>query len=69
MLLNKVKNLLLNFSCHTLRHIFTTRLIEFGINIKVIQEALGHLDIQTNLGIYVDVTKDLKPEQLIQFED
>ncbi len=47
------------FSCHSLRHTFTTRLCEAGINVKVIQDVLGHADIQTTLGIYVDVTKDL----------
>ena len=52
--------LLPNFSCHTLRHTFTTRLCESGINIKVIQSVLGHSDVSTTLDIYADVTKDLK---------
>ena len=52
--------LLPNFSCHTLRHTFATRLIEAGINIKVIQETLGHTDIKTTLNIYTDATEDLK---------
>lgn len=34
--------LLPNFSCHSLRHTFTTRLVEAGVNIKVIQELCGH---------------------------
>lgn len=61
--------LLPNFSCHTLRHTFTTRLIESGMNIKVIQEALGHSDIRTTLNIYADVTKELKQQQFASFED
>lgn len=65
----KEEDLLPNFSCHTLRHTFTTRLIESGMNIKVIQKALGHSDIQTTLDIYADVTKDLKQEQFTQFDD
>lgn len=65
----KEENLLPNFSCHTLRHTFTTRLIESGMNVKVIQEALGHSDIQTTLNVYADVTKELKQEQFNQFED
>lgn len=44
------------FSCHTLRHTFTTRLCESGINIKVIQSVLGHADISTTLDIYADCT-------------
>lgn len=63
------ENLLPDFSCHTLRHTFTTRLIESGMNVKVIQEALGHSDIQTTLDIYADVTKDLKQKQFAKFED
>ena len=30
------------------------------INIKVIQDALGHSDISTTLNIYADVTKEMK---------
>ena len=61
--------LLPRFSCHTLRHTFTTRLCESGINIKVIQSILGHADISTTLDIYADVTKDLKKREMLSFED
>ena len=33
---------------------------EAGVNVKVIQETLGHKDISTTLNIYTDVTKELK---------
>ena len=39
---------------------FTTRMCEAGVNIKVIQDALGHSDISTTLNIYADVTKEMK---------
>ena len=52
-----------HFSCHSLRHTFTTRMCEAGVNIKVIQDALGHADISTTLNIYADVTKELKKEE------
>lgn len=55
--------LLPHFSCHSLRHTFTTRMCEAGVNIKVIQDALGHADISTTLNIYADVTKDLKKDE------
>ena len=55
--------LLPNFSCHTLRHTFTTRMVEAGINIKVIQDALGHSDISTTMNIYADATKELKKSE------
>jgi integrase len=55
--------LLPRFSCHSLRHTFTTRMCEAGVNIKVIQDALGHSDIATTLNIYADVTKELKKKE------
>ena len=61
--------LLPNFSCHTLRHTFTTRLCESGINIKVIQSVLGHADVSTTLDIYADVTKELKKAEMQTFDD
>ena len=61
--------LLPKFSCHILRHTFTTRLCEADVNIKVIQSALGHSDVRTTLDIYADVTKDLKREEFEAFDD
>lgn len=54
------KVLLPHFSCHSLRHTFATRMCEAGVNVKVVQDALGHTDISTTLNIYTDVTKELK---------
>lgn len=55
--------LLPRFSCHSLRHTFTTRLVEQGVNIKVVQDVLGHKDVETTLNIYADVTKELKQKE------
>ena len=55
--------LLPHFSCHSLRHTFTTRMCEAGVNIKAIQDALGHTAISTTLNIYTDVTKELKTSE------
>ena len=33
---------------------------EAGVNVKVIQDALGHSDISTTLNIYADVTEELR---------
>ena len=46
-----------------MRHTFTTRLCESGINVKVIQDVLGHADFSTTMDIYTDVTKDLKQKE------
>ena len=48
------------FSCHSLRHTFTTRLCEEDVNVKVMQSVLGHADFSTTMDIYTDVTNDLK---------
>ncbi len=61
--------LLPHISCHTLRHTFTTRMCEAGVNIKVIQEALGHADVSTTLGIYADVTKELRRDEFKGLDD
>lgn len=57
------------FSCHSLRHTFTTRLCESGINVKVIRDVLGHADISTTMDIYCDVTKDLKQREFSSLAD
>lgn len=57
------------FSCHSLRHTFTTRMIEAGVNIKVVQEILGHTDVSTTLNIYADATKDLKRSEFAGLND
>lgn len=54
--------LLPHFSCHSLRHTFATRMCEKGVNIKVIQDVMGHTDISTTMNIYTDATRDMKTQ-------
>lgn len=61
--------LLPHFSCHILRHTFATRLCESGVNLKVIQDVLGHADVSTTMDIYVDVTNALKKREIAAFDD
>ena len=61
--------LLPHFSCHSLRHTFTTRLVEAGLNPKFIQDVLGHADITTTMNIYADCTKQLKSESIKKLEE
>ena len=58
-----------NFSNHSLRHTFTTRMCEAGVNIKAMQDILGHADVETTLGIYADATKNLKSKEMIGFDE
>lgn len=46
-----------------LDYTFTTRMCEAGVNVKVIQDTLGHKDISTTLNIYTDVTKELRKSE------
>ena len=59
--------LLPSFSCHILRHTFATRLCEAGVNLKVIQDILGHVDVSTTMNIYVDAMKDMKKKEMSAF--
>ena len=38
---------------------------EAGVNVKVIQDTLGHKDIATTLNIYADATKELKKKAFV----
>ena len=57
-----------SFSNHSLRHTFTTRMCEAGVNIKAMQDILGHADAETTLQIYADATKELKTQEMINFD-
>lgn len=57
-----------NVSNHSLRHTFTTRMLEAGINVKVMQEVLRHADAQTTMNIYAEAKQDFTKEELNKFE-
>ena len=57
-----------HFSCHILRHTFATRMCEAGMNIKVMQEVLGHADVSTTLNIYADATAEFQQAAFSDFE-
>lgn len=60
--------LLPEFSNHSLRHTFTTRMCEAGVNIKAMQDILGHANAEITLDIYAEATKDFKRAELIKFD-
>jgi integrase len=49
---------------HDLRHSAATILLSMGVNIKVIQELLGHANISITLDIYSHVTPDMQRDAM-----
>ena len=50
--------LLPDFSAHTFRHTFCTRMAENGMDIKVLQEIMGHKTIAVTMQVYNHVMED-----------
>lgn len=57
------------FSCHNLRHTFATRAVEAGMNVKALQDVLGHKDVETTLNIYAEATADFKKAEMLKLEN
>lgn len=52
------------FSVHAFRDTFATRCVESNMQVKMLQEILGHTDIQMTLGLYAHAMEEQKQEQL-----
>ncbi|HEU5376559.1 MAG TPA: site-specific integrase [Ktedonobacteraceae bacterium] len=54
---------------HDLRHSAATLLLAAGVNVKVVQEMLGHADIRTTLGMYGHVLPDMQKDASDKMDD
>ncbi len=53
-------------SLHCLRHTYATRLLEQNVNMKIVQELLGHSSIGVTLNIYSHIVGNVKQEAISQ---
>ncbi|TYC50238.1 site-specific integrase [Weissella muntiaci] len=52
---------------HGLRHTYITLAVQAGMDIKTLQAQVGHDDINTTLGVYASVTKDMRAKTVDVF--
>ncbi|WP_411858985.1 tyrosine-type recombinase/integrase [Staphylococcus aureus] len=53
---------------HTLHHSHISTLAQLGINLKAMQEHVGHSDYKKNLEIYTHVTNQMAKDMMNKFE-
>ncbi|GCE31152.1 hypothetical protein KDA_66360 [Dictyobacter alpinus] len=53
---------------HDLRHSAATILLSMGVNVKVIQELLGHANVSITLNIYSHVTPAMQRDAMSELD-
>ena len=65
---NREAFIIRHFSVHNLRHTFCTRFCENEDDLKVIQEIMGHANIETTMNIYAEATEQRKKQSFANLE-
>lgn len=58
------RHLKFKVTMHSFRHTHATMLLENGLNIKAVQDRLGHSSVKTTLDVYSEVTEKMQKETL-----
>lgn len=58
-----------HFSVHHLRHTFCSRLVENQLNVKTIQQIMGHKNIETTLDIYTEISFEKQQQSLEELSE
>ena len=66
---NREPKLLSDFTPHVLRHTYCTRMAENGIDIKVLQELMGHKNIQVTMQVYNHVNENRSISEVSRIQD
>ena len=51
-------------SAHIFRHTFCTRMCEQDVNLKVLQDIMGHRNIRTTMEVYAKATREKKQDAI-----
>ena len=65
---NREPVLIPHFSCHSIRHVFITRLVESGANVKAVQYIAGHKSVLMTLDVYAASTGEGRAEAISLLE-
>lgn len=57
-----------NYTIHSLRHTYASRMLHNGVDISVVSKLLGHSDINTTYGKYIHLLKDQIVDEALQFK-
>ena len=58
-----------DLSAHVFRHTYCTRIIELGVDLKVVQEIMGHSTARVTLDIYTHLNKEQIHSEVYKVEE